>query len=93
MCCIRPGGSIWHEIGELPTEPDEADPGNVETTLLRHRMAHLGGWSVATKIIIPNSLIWYTSCILYERNSKDAGKEVSEHLQSTTPFRIDELFI
>ena len=44
----------WDIIGKAPTAGDKADGDCPDAVALRQRMARLGGWSVSTKLVIPN---------------------------------------
>ena len=81
----------WDIIGKAPTTGDKADGDCPDAVALRQRMARLGGWSVSTKLVIPNSFIWYTTCLVDGEFEGEIGNEVGEHLGATTPFRIEEL--
>lgn len=85
------GNGNWYEIGEAPTDEDAEAANSPEASVLRQRMARLGGWTVCTKLVIPNSFIWYTTCLVDGQVRDEIADEVSEHLGATTPFRIDEL--
>ena len=85
------GNGNWYDIGEAPTDEDAEAANSPEASVLRQRMARLGGWTVCTKLVIPNSFIWYTTCLVDGQVSDEIANEVSEHLGATTPFRIDEL--
>ena len=85
------GNGNWYGIGEAPTDEDAEAANSPEASVLRQRMARLGGWTVCTKLIIPNSFIWYTTCLVDGQTTDEVSNEVSEHLGATTPFRIDEL--
>ena len=85
------GNGNWYGIGEAPTDGDAEAANSPEASVLRQRMARLGGWTVCTRLVIPNSFIWYTTCLVDGQAREDVANEVSEHLGATTPFRIDEL--
>ena len=85
------GNGNWYGIGEAPTDGDAEAANSPEASVLRQRMARLGGWTVCTKLVIPNSFIWYTTCLVDGQLRDEIANEVSEHLGATTPFRIDEL--
>ena len=85
------GNGNWYGIGEAPTDGDAEAANSPEASVLRQRMARLGGWTVCTKLVIPNSFIWYTTCLVDGQAREEVANEVSEHLGATTPFRIDEL--
>lgn len=85
------GKGNWYGIGEAPTDEDAGAANSPAAAVLRQRMARLGGWTVCTKLVIPNSFIWYTTCLVDGQVRDEIAGEVSEHLGATTPFRIDEL--
>ena len=85
------GNGNWYGIGEAPTDEDAEAANSPEASVLRQRMARLGGWTVCTRLVIPNSFIWYTTCLVDGQVRDEIANEVSEHLGATTPFRIDEL--
>ncbi len=85
------GNGNWYGIGEAPTDEDAEAANSTEAFVLRQRMARLGGWTVCTRLVIPNSFIWYTTCLVDGQVRDEIANEVSEHLGATTPFRIDEL--
>ena len=85
------GNGNWYGIGEAPTDGDAEAANSPEASVLRQRMARLGGWTVCTRLVIPNSFIWYTTCLVDGQTTDEVSNEVSEHLGATTPFRIDEL--
>ena len=85
------GGDRARIIGEIRTAPDTAPSNSPEAVVLRQRMARLGGWSVCSKLVIPNTFIWYTTCLIDSRTEIEIDGEVREHLRSTTPFSINEL--
>ena len=85
------GKDRWTVVGEVPTEDGAASDNPVLARTLRNRLARLGGWSVATKLVIPNSISYYTECSVAGLAESAIESEVQNHLTSTTPFQLDEI--
>ena len=85
------GRNKWTVVGEVPTEDGAASENPILARTLRKRLARLGGWSVAAKLVIPNSISYYTECSVAGLAESAIESEVQKHLTSTTPFQLDEI--
>ena len=84
------GSGRWHVIGELAID---SDPESIETRILRHRMGKLGKFSVISRLVLPESIIWYTSCEVSGPDPQDHVRQVRDFLHSAMPVEVRELSI
>jgi hypothetical protein len=78
----------WHLMGEaaLTSETLGAD-----LEALRDMAESIGGKTFRTKIVLPNEQIKYLSLATGKVNKDARRAAVSDELEATTPYRIDEL--